>query len=125
MNELEHLLNTGPDRIESAADLEALKDIQGELLGRKSIIAEARRSLGSLDPEQRPIVGARLNEASQKLAGLIQAKRLVLERAAEDRLLLEDKVDVTLPVRELPHAWHHLVTQTLEEAADIFVSLGY
>jgi phenylalanyl-tRNA synthetase alpha chain len=125
MNELENLLSTAPERINSAEDLDALKEIENDLLGRKSVIAQARRSLGSLDPEQRPVVGARLNEASRQLTELIQARRNNLERAAEDRLLLDDRVDVTLPVRELPQGWHHLVTQTLEEVSDIFVSLGY
>jgi phenylalanyl-tRNA synthetase alpha chain len=125
MNQLEQLLNTAPERIEAAADLADLKDIENDLLGRKSIIANARRTLGSLDPEQRPVVGARLNEATKQLSHLIQAKRQGLERSAENRLLLEDRVDVTLPVRELPHGWHHLITQTLEEVSDIFVSLGY
>lgn len=125
MKELKELLTTGPAHIESADDLDALKEIESDLLGRKSIIAEARRSLGSIAPEQRPVVGAQLNEATRQLTDLIQSRRAVLERAAEDRLLLDDRVDVTLPVRELPQGWHHLVTQTLEEVADIFVSLGY
>jgi phenylalanyl-tRNA synthetase alpha chain len=125
MNELQDLLKEAPQRIESAPDLDSLKEIENDLLGRKSVIATARRSLGSLDPDQRPAVGAQLNEATERISGLIQTKRAALERSAEDRLLLEDRVDVTLPVHELPQGWHHLVTQTLEEVSDIFVSLGY
>lgn len=125
MEQLDTLLASAPTRIATTPDLDSLKDIESDLLGRKSLIAESRRSLGSLTPEERPVMGARLNEATKQLNSLIQAKRESLERTAEDALLLEDRVDVTLPARELRRGWHHLVTQTLTEVADIFVSLGY
>lgn len=125
MDQLRNLLDLAPDRIRSTADLEALREVENELLGRKSVIAEARRTLGSLGPEERPVVGARLNNAQQQLTALIGARRAVLERVVEDDLLLGDRVDVTLPARSLGRGWHHLVTRTLEEVADIFVSLGY
>lgn len=125
MEQIDTLLATAADRINSAPDLGSLKEIENELLGRKSLIAESRRNLGSLAPEDRPVVGARLNEATQQLTSLLEARRAGLERIAEDALLLEDRVDVTLPALELRHGWHHLVTQTLNEVSDIFVSLGY
>jgi phenylalanyl-tRNA synthetase alpha chain len=125
MDQLETLLAAAPNRIQSAPDFESLRDVENELLGRKSLIAELRRSLASLPQDERPVVGARLNEAHRRLTSLIDERRTDLERAAEDGLLLEDRVDVTLPARRLRRGWHHLVTQTLDEVADIFVSLGY
>lgn len=125
MQEIETLVKAAPDRIRSAPNLETLKAIENDLLGRKSLIAESRRSLGALSAEERPLVGAQLNEATQQLTSLLAGRRQELERAAEDRLLLEDRVDVTLPAVELRHGWHHLVSQTLDEVADIFISLGY
>lgn len=125
MQEIETLVKAAPDRIRSAPNLETLKAIENDLLGRKSLIAESRRSLGALSAEERPLVGAQLNEVTQQLTALLAGRRQELERAAEDRLLLEDRVDVTLPAVELRHGWHHLVSQTLDEVADIFISLGY
>ena len=125
MQEIETLVKAAPDRIRSAPNLETLKAIENDLLGRKSLIAESRRSLGALSAEERPLVGAQLNEATQQLTALLAGRRQELERTAEDRLLLEDRVDVTLPAVELRHGWHHLVSQTLDEVADIFISLGY
>lgn len=125
MQEIETLVKAAPDRIRSAPNLETLKAIENDLLGRKSLIAESRRSLGALSAEERPLVGAQLNEATQQLTALLAGRRQELERAAEDRLLLEDRVDVTLPAVELRRGWHHLVSQTLDEVADIFISLGY
>lgn len=125
MQEIETLVKAAPDRIRSAPNLEALKAIENDLLGRKSLIAESRRSLGALSAEERPLVGAQLNQATQQLTALLAGRRQELERAAEDNLLLEDRVDVTLPAVELRHGWHHLVSQTLDEVADIFISLGY
>ena len=125
MDDLTNLLNLAPDRIRSAPDLDALKDLENDLLGRRSLIATSRRTLGGLPAEERPVVGARLNEATGHLSALIAARRNELELVAEDALLLGDRVDVTLPARPLGRGWHHLVSQTLDEVADIFVALGY
>lgn len=128
MNQLDAiaaLLAKAPDRIAAATDLNQLADLETDYLGRKSLVSEGRRSLGSLPPEERPAMGARLNEVRERLSGLLADRRAQLERQAEDRLLEDDRVDVTLGALELKRGWHHVITQTLDEVVDIFVSLGY
>ncbi len=125
MQELTELLAAAPGRIDAVGDLESLEALERELIGRESVIATMRRSLGSLPPEERPVVGARLNEAFTRIRELLAERRAALERAAEDQLLEEERVDVTLPLVDVPVGHRHLLSQTLDEVIDIFVSLGY
>ena len=125
MDDLDAILGSAPERISAAPTLEALASIETELLGRNSVLAAQRRGLGELDPSERPAAGARLNEAAQQLQGLVDERRRVLELEAEDRLLAEDRVDVTVPRRMLRTGTSHLITQTIDEIADIFTAIGY
>jgi phenylalanyl-tRNA synthetase alpha chain len=125
MDPLERLQAEAPARIEGAASLDELKAVEADLVGRSSVIAEMRRGLGALPPDERPVVGQAVNKVATELAGRIAARREVLELEAENRLLLDDAVDVTLPGRRIAGGAPHLITSTIDEIIDIFVSLGY
>lgn len=125
MDALETLQAEAPPRIGGAGSLDELKAVEADLVGRSSVIAEMRRGLGALPPDERPVVGQAVNKVATELAGLIAARRSVLELEAENRLLLDDAVDVTLPGRRIAGGAPHLITSTIDEIIDIFVSLGY
>jgi phenylalanyl-tRNA synthetase alpha chain len=112
-------------RIAAIDDLERLDELERELIGKTSIIAQKRRELGKLPPGERPSVGAMLNEAFKDLKGRLDARRRELEAAAEERLLETERVDPTLTDLRLPRGYHHLLTETTEEVVDIFTALGY
>lgn len=125
MQELDAILGSAPERIDAAVTLAALDELESELIGRRSLITQQRRGLGQLDPAERPTVGAMLNQAAQQLEGLLTARRQVLDREAEDRLLAEDRVDVTVTRRPVRTGTSHLITQTIDEVSDIFTAIGY
>ena len=125
MDELEQLVLSAPERVDAATDLDQLKDLEGVLVGRASKLAELRRGLGGLPAEERPVVGVRLNEVAAHFQELLERKRRTLERHAEDRLLEEDRVDVTVPKVRLREGTAHLLTSTIDEVVDIFTAIGY
>ncbi len=125
MDELEAILRSAPQDVDATQSLAELDELETRLTGRKSTLAELRRGLGKLDEKERPAVGARLNTAAGELGSLIAARRLILERQAENELLADDMVDITLPGVGHRTGTHHLITQTIDELVDIFVALGY
>ncbi len=125
MQDLDAILGSAPERIDAAANLEGLDAVESELLGRRSYITEQRRGLGQLDSADRPAAGARLQEAANELQELLGRRRMVLEREAADRLLADDRVDVTVPRRTVRQGRSHLITQTIDEISDVFTAIGY
>ena len=125
MDELEALLAAAPREVSAVQSVTELDELENRLTGRKSALANLRRGLSKLDESERPAAGARLNSAAGELSALFGSRRLILERQAEDELLADDAVDITLPGFGFRTGTHHLITQTIDELVDIFVAMGY
>jgi phenylalanyl-tRNA synthetase alpha chain len=112
-------------RVAAAATLEALDALKTELLGRKSELVALRQRLGSLDPDDRRIVGKALNTAFESVSALLAERRSELE-AAERRSRLEaERLDLTEVPPGRPAGHLHLVTQAIAELEDVFVGMGF
>lgn len=125
MDDLAEILRTAPDLVASAADLAELDDLEARLSGRRSRLAEIQRGIGGLPAEERPAVGKAIREAKEALDRLFARRRAELESVAAASLLDRDAVDLTVPGVRLPVGSRHLITQTIDEVAEIFIGLGY
>ena len=111
--------------IAEAADLDALGALDTELLGRKSVVTEARRGLGDLDPDRRREAGSCLNDARAALEGLLEGRRVELEAGERTVRLEAERMDLTELDRGRRLGHRHVVTQTWERLEDLFVGMGY
>jgi phenylalanyl-tRNA synthetase alpha chain len=109
----------------AASTSDELSSVEAELLGKDSTVGEVRRAMGSLDPEERPVVGAALQAATKEIQSLIDSQRTVIETREEALRLSGDTIDVTLERISFPQGSLHLIQQTIDEVVDIFVGLGY
>ena len=122
LERIEQVVGTARQRITAASDLAELAVVESETIGRRSLITEARRGVGALEPHRRRTVGRAINEAIRLLKEVIEARRSVLEIEAENTLLGQDRVDLTLPYGRPPRGNHHLLTRTMDEVCDVFRS---
>ncbi|MBC7239572.1 MAG: phenylalanine--tRNA ligase subunit alpha, partial [Chloroflexi bacterium] len=97
LEELERLGAQAQEELEKASTLEALEAWRQKYLGRKGAITLALRSIGQLPPEQRPAAGQRANALNQALTQAFEARREALQRAALERDLAQNALDVRLP----------------------------
>ena len=111
--------------IEAAGDLPALEKARVASLGKKSPLAQAMKGLGGLDVDARKEAGARLNQVKRKLADAVDVRRQALERAALDRRLATERVDVTLPPRPEAGGAIHPIGQVLDELIAILADMGF
>jgi phenylalanyl-tRNA synthetase alpha chain len=109
----------------TASDLAALAAVKPAHLGDRSPVLLARRELGSLPGPQRAEAGRRVNAARSRVQEAFDARRAVLERERDERVLVEETVDVTLPFDRTPRGARHPVTQIGERIADVFIAMGY
>ena len=102
---------------------EDVQKIRTKYLGRKGLLTGYLREMGSLRPEERPLIGQLANEIK---ASLEEAMEQTLERERQkDEISPDSRVDVTLPGRTLPLGSKHLITQTTEKIVSIFGRLGF
>ena len=115
----------GLSRLSSATTLDELHAAEQEVLGRRSPVAALNQRLGSLPTEQRKEQGQALNAARTRLQETADRRRAELEAAQRQRVLEEERLDLTEVVGEIERGHLHLVTQAREELEDVFVALGY
>lgn len=111
--------------IEAARDPDALRTAEVAALGRKAPISQVQRSLGKLDPGERPAVGQAVNRLFEELRTAFAAREADLRAEAEGAVSDADRIDVSLPGRRPPPGGLHALTLTLRRIVDVFVSLGY
>ncbi len=107
---------------ENGCDVE---DIRIKFLGKKGELTAVLRGMGALTPEERPIVGQMANDVRVALEEAITEKKAAAEKAALDKKLLEETVDVTMPAKNLKAGHIHPLTAVQREMEDIFAGLGF
>jgi phenylalanyl-tRNA synthetase alpha chain len=125
MDSVEDILGRAATAIDAAADARALDEARVVFLGKKGALTGLLRSLGDLDPAERPKAGAVINDAKQQVQSWIEARERQLSAEQLSASLGEETVDVTLPGRRQDQGGLHPVTQALQRIEDIFVGAGY
>ncbi|MEJ2028259.1 MAG: phenylalanine--tRNA ligase subunit alpha [Maritimibacter sp.] len=110
----------------AAADSEAaLEDLRLAAVGKKGEVALKMRELGKMTPEERQIMGPKLNALKDEINSALAAKKEALGDAALDLRLKEEWLDVTLPGRPRAQGTIHPVSQVTEEVTAIFADMGF
>ena len=123
--ELKQLVDKIGDDVALTQDMGSLEKLRVEYLGKKGILTEQLKRIGSLPAEQRPGFGQAVNDAKQKVAELIESQREVLAQRAISAKLATDRIDVTLPGRGNRMGGLHPLSRTLNRLIDIFRRMGF
>ena len=78
-----------------------------------------------MSPEERPKMGALVNEAKQDLEELISVKKNELKSAEQEKKLAEETIDITLPHKEIKPGKLHPLNTVLDDMINIFQSMGF
>ncbi|MCL5292740.1 MAG: phenylalanine--tRNA ligase subunit alpha [Actinobacteria bacterium] len=111
--------------IKSAGTVAELEEIRVSYLGKKGKITSALKELGMLPAEERPVVGALVNEVRQEIEQALASRREELGKSELKAKFEAERVDITLPGRKPNVGRKHLLTQVTDEIIDIFIGLGY
>ncbi|HEX7745358.1 MAG TPA: phenylalanine--tRNA ligase subunit alpha [Micromonosporaceae bacterium] len=109
----------------AAADLDALGAVRHQHLGDRAPVSLARREIGALPPAAKADAGKRVNEARRMIEAAFKEQQVNLERQQAERVLAEERVDVTLPTARRPRGARHPLSTLMERIGDLFVGMGY
>ncbi|MGB6310837.1 MAG: phenylalanine--tRNA ligase subunit alpha [Steroidobacteraceae bacterium] len=122
---LSSLIEQGLADVDSSAGLAALDEVRVRLLGKKGLLTEQLKGLGSLSAADRPAAGQRINDAKAALHAAIEMRRIRLEQAALEQELARGTLDVTLPGRGQGPGSLHPITRTRLRIERIFSQAGF
>ncbi len=111
--------------LEMVVDEETLQSWKVAHLGRSSPLMQVFDQLGGLPREERPIIGRRANEVKRVLESALAEREQGLLKAALERALQAERLDVTLPGRPVGRGRLHPATQTLRRIYAIFAEMGF
>jgi phenylalanyl-tRNA synthetase alpha chain len=102
-----------------------LEDVRVKYLGRSAELTTIKKSIGSLQPEERKEVGGGANRASRAIEEALRDRVEQLGAAEREAKLASEAVDVTLPGTPYPQGALHPTLRIIDEVVDFFVGLGY
>jgi phenylalanyl-tRNA synthetase alpha chain len=111
--------------IDACADLARLDEVRVGFLGKKGLLTEQLKALGTLPAAERPAAGQIINEAKATVQAALERRRTALERTALDAELMQGTLDVTLPGRGQEPGGLHPVTRTRLRIERIFGDAGF
>ncbi|WP_425051811.1 phenylalanine--tRNA ligase subunit alpha [Psychromarinibacter sp. S121] len=113
------------EAIAGAGDESALEDLRLQAVGKKGEVSLKMRELGKMTPEERQVMGPKLNALKDEINSALSAKKSALADAALDERLRTEWLDVTLPSRPRRQGTIHPVSQVTEEVTTIFADMGF
>ena len=127
MQHLKDLVEKAKSAIEQIENksLTTLDEIRVEYFGKKGHFTQLMQELRNVAAEERPAMGAKINEAKQAALDFLNAKKAEWEQAELNAKLEKERIDVSLPGRKTETGGLHPVTITINRVTKFFSELGF
>ena len=125
MQELEQILADALQQFAAIDQAAELEQVKARYLGKDGSLTALLKGLGKLSAEERPVAGARINQAKQQIEAALNARREAIQQQALEARLASEALDVTLPGRGNGAGGRHPVTLTLQRIEALFHSIGF
>ena len=123
--EISKIKENSIEEIKKSNDLKLLNDLKVKYLGKKGELTLVLRKMGSLTPEERPVIGSLVNQVRDELNELIESKEKELKNKELLKRLENENIDVTEPSKKTNLGSLHPITQIINEVEEIFLGMGY
>jgi len=125
VEDYEATLAEAREKILACADIEALKAVEREYVGKKGVVAKLLASIPKLPPEERPGLGKAANLLKQGVIEAAQARQSALADQTLESERAAPGFDPTMPPARAERGSLHPLTKVTRELEDLFQSMGY
>lgn len=125
MPHLVEMVTQAKTAIEKVQDVAALDAVRVEFLGKKGYLTLQMLMLRDLPVEKRPAAGAIINQAKQEVLHSLNIRKEQLENTILNAQLATEKIDISLPGRQVENGSPHPVTCTINRIEEYFGELGF
>ena len=120
--QIENIKKTAIEEIAKAEDLQTLENARVKYLGKKGELTTILRGMGSLSPEERPVVGKLVNIAKNEVEAKLEEVGSKIKEKEKNAKLASEVIDITLPGKKQVIGKRHPLDQTLESMKNIFIT---
>jgi phenylalanyl-tRNA synthetase alpha chain len=119
------LVDGARPKIDAAASLADLDELERELLGKASPLNGMRQAIKDVDAAERGAAGKAIAAVRAELEAEVEKRRALLSADARAASLVADRLDLTTGGRGYRRGHRHPVTRIWRELEDVFVGMGY
>ena len=125
LNTLQTIGEEVTSTLQNITNTQAVEALRVKVLGKKGELTALLKGMGKLSAEERPIMGAKINDMRAHITEQLDEKFQLLKRAERDIALQQETIDVTEP-RPLPVVGSaHPITLVMDELIECFSGLGF
>lgn len=125
LNKIEEIKKQALEQLAGITQTKDLNAWRVHYLGKKSPLTEILRSLAGLSMEEKKSIGGAANQLKNLLESASSEKAEALKEAELKAAGQKEAIDITLPGRPLAIGRRHIISETIDEICDIFISLGF
>jgi phenylalanyl-tRNA synthetase alpha chain len=125
IDELQMYLEEANNLINLVTSEDELDSTKNLFIGKKGKITGISKKLGTLEIEERKIVGQKINSLTVSLESIVLNKRSELKNKELNELIEKEKYDSKQPVKQMEEGTLHPITSVQMEVEDIFISMGF
>lgn len=111
--------------LENVASSEELENLRVKFLGKKGELTSVLKGLGSVSPEERPVIGQLANEVRALIEAKISDRKNQLEELKLKEGFELEKLDVTMPGKKNMLGSRHPISKVDERLKQIFMGMGF
>ncbi len=111
--------------LDNIANLKALEEVRVNILGKKGELTSILKGMKDVAPEDRPTIGALVNEVRTDIEAALETAKNNLASKAREQQLKEEVIDVTMPSNKKVLGHRHPMHIVLEDLKNIFIGMGY
>ena len=125
MEDLKKLIKEAELDFSKCKSLSDLDHTKAKYLGKSGPLTEAMRSLSGLSKEEKPKIGAFINDIKQSIEEALLSRKKIIQ---DEELLFQLKsetIDVTLPGKKQTQGSLHPITISMNHIQTLFHSIGF
>ena len=125
MSDIKKIKDEYFNKLSGDLDLESVNRIKTELFGKNGRISNSFKKISSTPSKERKKFASDLNFIKDELQKKIYNKLQEIENKEINTKLQNEKVDITLPERDIIQGKIHPVSQVIDEISSIFSEIGF
>lgn len=123
--QLEKIRREAMDALQNVCDGNDLEQLRVRFLGKKGELTAVLKMMGGLSAEERPVMGQMANNVRAAIEEKLEETKTSLKAKAMEAKLRAEAIDVTIPGTPVSHGHRHPMNIALDEAKELFISMGF
>ncbi len=125
LNKIRDLVEKTKIELDKIIDLSDLNEIRVKIFGKTGELTNLSKGMRDVPVEDKPKIGAALNEARKSIEEKIKTIEEKFEAAILAKKLEKEKVDITQPSKGIEMGALHPISSVIDKLTDICVSMGF